>query len=347
MRVPVESTARPSISDDVPLAAPTIYYVPLAAAAAAYAMLAWMTGPYAPRQPLDTPNERSLHVTPVPRTGGIAIVLAALGAGLALGTPWPLLAGVLALALVSFLDDRRPLSPRVRLSAHVLVAAAWLTLALEPVAPWLLLLLFLGIVWMTNLYNFMDGIDGLAGGMTAIGFGAYALAFLDHGLPGPALFSASVAAAAAAFLRFNFHPARIFLGDVGSIPLGFLAAALGLAGWKSGVWPLWFPLLVFSPFAVDATFTLVLRLARRERLSQAHRSHYYQRLVRLGLGHRRTALIEYALMLGCAAAALAGRQAPPAVQAGVVAASGAVYLGLAAWLEHRWARRPGAGSEAA
>jgi UDP-N-acetylmuramyl pentapeptide phosphotransferase/UDP-N-acetylglucosamine-1-phosphate transferase len=338
LRLPVESAVRHSNADAVPLAAPYVYLVPLAAAAVTYAALAWMTGPHAPRLPLDTPNVRSLHATPVPRSGGIAIMAGGFAAGLALGASWPLLGGLLALALLSYVDDHRPLPAKLRLSAHALVAVAWLALEMGPVSPWLLPLLFLGIVWMTNLYNFMDGIDGLAGGMAVIGFGAYALGFLDSGALELALLSASIAAAAAAFLRFNFHPARIFMGDVGSIPLGFLAAALGVAGWRDGVWPLWFPLLVFSPFAVDATFTLVLRLARRERLSQAHRDHYYQRLVRMGLGHRNTSLAEYALMIACAAAALAAREAPTAVQLSLVAASGAVYLALAAWLELRWAR---------
>jgi UDP-N-acetylmuramyl pentapeptide phosphotransferase/UDP-N-acetylglucosamine-1-phosphate transferase len=301
-------------------------------------MLAWMTGPYAPRLPLDTPNERSLHAAPIPRTGGIAIVLGTCGAGVALGMSVPLLGSILALALLSFLDDRRPLSPRVRLTAHALVAAAWVALELNAATPWLLPFLFVGVVWMTNLYNFMDGIDGLAGGMATIGFGSYAIAFFESGQIAPALLSAAIAASALAFLRFNFQPARIFMGDVGSIPLGFAAAALGLTGWRDSAWPLWFPLLVFSPFAVDATFTLALRLARRERLSQAHRDHYYQRLVRMGLGHRRVALLEYALMLGCAAAALAAREASAAVQLAVVAGSGLAYLALAAWLERLWTR---------
>jgi UDP-N-acetylmuramyl pentapeptide phosphotransferase/UDP-N-acetylglucosamine-1-phosphate transferase len=97
---------------------------------------------------------------------------------------------------------------------------------------------------------------------------------------------AGVAAAAAGFLCFNFHPARIFMGDVGSVPLGFTAGALGLVGWRSGAWPLWFPLLVFAPFILDATVTLLRRALRGEKVWQAHRSHYYQRMVQMGLGHR-------------------------------------------------------------
>ena len=170
--------------------------------------------------------------------------------------------------------------------------------------------LALATMWVTNLYNFMDGSDGLAGGMALFGFGAYALAAW---LAGDAVFvvvAASIAAAAAAFLVFNFPPAKVFMGDAGSIPLGFLAAALGILGWRAGHWPLWFPVLVFSPFIIDASVTLARRLLRGERVWRAHRSHYYQRLVQLGWGHRNTALAEYALMAGCGAArALGARSA--------------------------------------
>lgn len=96
------------------------------------------------------------------------------------------------------------------------------------------------------------------------------------------------------------------MGDVGSIPLGFLAAALGLMGWQQGAWPLWFPVLVFSPFLADASVTLLRRLARGERFWQAHREHYYQRLIRMGWGHRRTAMLEYLLMVAVTASAVAG-----------------------------------------
>src|SRR5262249_56892173 len=124
--------------------------------------------------------------------------------------------------------------------------------------------------------NLRDGSDGLAGGMALIGFGAYAVAANDAGHGALAGVSIAVAAASAAFLFFNFAPARIFMGDVGSVPLGFLAGTLGILGWREGAWPLWFPMLVFAPFACDATLTLIRRLLRRERVWEAHREHYYQ-----------------------------------------------------------------------
>jgi UDP-N-acetylmuramyl pentapeptide phosphotransferase/UDP-N-acetylglucosamine-1-phosphate transferase len=174
--------------------------------------------------------------------------------------------------------------------------------------------------------------------MTVIGFGTYALAAHWAGAAALATLSAVLAASTAAFLISNFHPARIFMGDVGSVPLGFLCGALGIVGWRDDVWPLWFPMLVFAPFMCDATLTLVKRLLRGEKVSHAHREHYYQRLVRMGFGHRGTAYIEYAAMLGCALTALAARTQRPAAQLGAVAASAAVMIAIAVWVDLRWAR---------
>jgi UDP-GlcNAc:undecaprenyl-phosphate/decaprenyl-phosphate GlcNAc-1-phosphate transferase len=194
-----------------------------------------------------------------------------------------------------------------------------------------------GTAWMTNLYNFMDGSDGLAGGMSAVGFGCYGAAAWIGGEYALALLLLSVTAAALAFLAFNFPPARAFLGDSGSIPLGFMAAAVGILGWRVyGLWPYWFPALVFSPFAVDATVTLAKRALRREPVWRAHRDHYYQRLVRLGWSHRRTALAEYALMIACALAALALRDADTRVQLVALGAAAAAYVALMIAVDLAW-----------
>jgi UDP-N-acetylmuramyl pentapeptide phosphotransferase/UDP-N-acetylglucosamine-1-phosphate transferase len=201
--------------------------------------------------------------------------------------------------------------------------------------PWLLpLLLF--TVWMTNLYNFMDGSDGLAGGMALFGFGCYGMAAWLTGNEGFALLNFSIAGAALGFLAFNFHPAKVFMGDAGSIPLGFLAATLGIHGWQAGFWPLWFPLMVFSPFIVDATFTLFQRMMRGEKLSQAHRSHYYQRLVQMGWGHRNTALVEYALMALMGASALSALALPASGQYAMLLLAAALYLAIAAKIDRLW-----------
>ena len=288
---------------------------------------------------LDQPNERSLHERPVPRTGGIA-VLAGIASAVVLlkGAYWLPLALTLVLAALSLVDDLRDMPTPVRLIAHLTAAAVLVGSALWPAHPLEVVLLVLAIAWITNLYNFMDGSDGLAGGMALIGFGTYALAAYVAGDAVLAALCVAIAAAAAAFLVHNFPPARIFLGDVGSIPLGFLAGGLGLLGWGKGLWPLWFPVLVFGPFIGDATLTLLRRLARRERVWQAHRDHYYQRLVRMGFGHRGTAVVGYLVMAACAAVALFGRTEPPIIQ---ILASLAVAAGLgviAAWVDLRWSR---------
>jgi UDP-N-acetylmuramyl pentapeptide phosphotransferase/UDP-N-acetylglucosamine-1-phosphate transferase len=252
---------------------------------------------------MDHPNARSLHETPTPRIGGLGIM-----AGVAVASVLlvdvslaPVMLAAFTLAALSVLDDVRGLPVALRFLAHFIAAvAALLALGLS---GWSLLVGTLAVVWMTNLYNFMDGADGLAGGMAAIGFGALALAAWLGGAPELAALCAAIAAAALAFLRFNFPPARIFMGDAGSIPLGFLAAALGILGTQQDVWPWLFPLLVFSPFIVDASVTLARRGLRGEKIWQAHRSHYYQRVVLLGASHRQLAWAAYALMLASAALA--------------------------------------------
>jgi UDP-GlcNAc:undecaprenyl-phosphate GlcNAc-1-phosphate transferase len=286
--------------------------------------------------PLDKPNERSLHVVPVPRTGGIAIITGIVAAALWLRAGPSLLVPVFALAIASFFDDRHALPAAVRLLMHLVAAAIFLWLAAESSEAALLFVLLLAIAWITNLYNFMDGSDGLAGGMAVIGFGTYGIGAWLGGNLELELLAWSIAAAAMGFLIFNFPPAKIFMGDVGSIPLGFLAGAFGVAGWRQGLWPLWFPLAVFAPFIVDASMTLVRRLLRGERVWQAHRQHYYQRLILSGWSHRRTALSEYALMALCAVLAIAGLQQSPAGQIVLLSAL-ALTIALAMWaVDRRW-----------
>jgi len=288
---------------------------------------------------LDRPNERSLHQSPVPRTGGIPIVLvAASSLGFGAGPLWLPLSAAVALGVVSLLDDVRGMPAALRLSAHLGASLLVAWYVLSPMYMLELVVIGLALAWITNLYNFMDGSDGLAGGMAVTGFGTYALAAWQAGDEPLAVASVALAAAAAAFLAHNFHPARIFLGDVGAIPLGFLAGALGIVGWRDDAWPFLFPLLVFAPFIGDATMTLVRRLLRAERVWQAHREHYYQRLVRMGFGHRGTAYIVYAAMFLCAATALLARSQPPAAQAWIFIGVTLVLAAFAGWIDLRWAR---------
>ena len=253
---------------------------------------------------LDAPNDRSLHTVLTPRTGGLAIMLGVLASFALLGGLWSWIGIVLALMLISLIDDISGLPVRWRLALQVLLCTGFVWILMLGQPWWLKLLALPALIWMTNLYNFMDGADGLAGGMAVFGFGAYAIAaYLGQNQP-LAIMCGAIAASSLAFLMFNFHPAKIFMGDAGSIPLGFLSGAIGLYGWQRGLWLFWFPIMVFSPFIVDATVTLFKRGLRGEKVWQAHREHYYQRLVLIGWGHKKTALAEYILMLAIAICAL-------------------------------------------
>jgi UDP-N-acetylmuramyl pentapeptide phosphotransferase/UDP-N-acetylglucosamine-1-phosphate transferase len=315
----------------------TVIALPAAAFVITSALIAWMLQSRFARLALDHPNERSLHVNPVPRTGGVAIMVAVACAGLVLlpaSLVW--LAPAAALALLSFVDDLRGLPVAVRFAGQLVISCLFACWVLQDLPLTWIAVATLAAAWLANLYNFMDGSDGLAGGMAVIGFGCSGLAALAAGDVPLAAASFSITGAAAAFLVFNLHPARIFMGDVGSIPLGFLAAAIGVLGWRGGAWPLWFPLLVFSPFVVDATVTLTRRLVRGDKVWQAHKEHYYQRLVRMGLGHRRTALIEYLVMLAAGASALWAAHRDQSVQVAVLAVWGVLYAFAMHAIDRLW-----------
>jgi UDP-N-acetylmuramyl pentapeptide phosphotransferase/UDP-N-acetylglucosamine-1-phosphate transferase len=314
-------------------------WAPLTAFAAALLAVGWLARGRLSTLVLDHPNTRSLHEAPVPRTGGLGLLAgAALATGIiAPGLPVALWIACGVLLAVSFLEDLRGIPAAGRFAVHIAVSALFAaTLLADEHGPLVIAIATLAIAWMANLYNFMDGSDGLAGGMALFGFGFYGVAAWLAGSTGFALVNFSIAAAAGAFLVFNFHPARIFMGDAGSVPLGFLAAALGLIGWLQRDWTWWFPVLVFSPFLVDASVTLARRALRREKPWQAHRDHYYQRLVRLGWGHGRTALAEYAVMAACGIAALAALALPAGPQAGVLVAVAGTYLVIIMLVERAW-----------
>lgn len=313
-------------------------YAPLISALVTLLVTAILLSSKLGRRIKDIPNERSLHKTPIPRVGGVGVV-----AGVLVGwavlfhslSLWILLPLLLLFSL-SLIDDIRGLSVRIRFLMHFLAAVCvvwgeglFSANFLFAVAAILM------IVWVINLYNFMDGSDGLAGGMAFFGFSSYGAAALLGGNESLAMMCFSVATAALGFLYFNFYPAKVFMGDAGSIPLGFLAAAMGIVGWHKNIWPIWFPVMVFSPFVLDATATLLKRALRGERVWQAHREHYYQRVVQLGAGHRNTALVEYALMGLVGISALWALQHP-----GTQLALGTVWFliyGFAmAGLDYRW-----------
>ena len=326
----------------------------------------WATGRFARGQfqgiRLDVPNERSLHQVPTPRTGGLAVMGAFLLAVLALtlagafdrsdtglyrvsspGIWIGLIAAILT--LVSLADDRMNLPVIFRLGVQaglvsVLVVGIDLTLPAIPLPSWGSLALgpiaipasILLLVWVTNLYNFMDGMDGFAGGMTVFGGSALACLAWDAGDPVLPVFSLLLGTAAAGFLTHNFPPAKIFLGDAGSIPIGFVFGALMILGVREQVFDIWVPGMVFSPFIVDATVTLIRRMVRGEKIWQAHRSHFYQRAVLLGWGHRRTVLGEYALMAVCAGLAALYQSGAEPQKLTVLMVWGAILVGLMAMI---------------
>jgi Fuc2NAc and GlcNAc transferase len=255
---------------------------------------------------VDVPNDRSSHHAPTPRGGGVSIVVTASTALLILyclgAVPGEVLVAIvgggLAVAAVGLIDDRQRVSARVRIVVHV-AAAVWALGWLGGLAPlrvgdqlivlgWAGYVLgVLGIVWVLNLFNFMDGIDGIAASEAV--FVCFAGGLLAAN-PAVAAVGVTLGCACLGFLRWNWPPARIFMGDVGSGYLGYAVAVLALAAARSNSVALWVWLILGGVFFVDATMTLVRRLARGERVYQAHRSHAYQWIARRWGSHRRVTI---------------------------------------------------------
>lgn len=259
---------------------------------------------YALRQGvLDLPNSRSSHTRPTPRGGGIAIVCAfsifviLTEVGLPTASKWALLLGGLMIALLGFCDDHGHISARWRFLAQgLIVTLCLIAMGGFPAfdAPWgrvenqviIQIFGFLFLVWMINLYNFMDGIDGLAAGEATVVGTCYAALLYFYGPASVATLALGLAIASAGFLIWNFPPARIFMGDAGS---GFLGIALGLIAVLAAQWDdrfLYSFVILFGVFIVDATVTLIRRLLGGQRVYEAHRSHAYQQLTRRARAHK-------------------------------------------------------------
>ena len=261
------------------------------------------------RQILDHPNHRSSHDRPIPRGGGLAVVAAVVagwGAAFALGQApsallWPLVAAG-GLAVVSFLDDLYGLGARLRLLAQSAAVALGLWGVpghglfgefLPAPVDWVVTAVIW--LWFINLFNFMDGIDGISGVETVViagGLAGVAYALGGAAMAGLFVPALVVVAAAAGFLRWNWHPARIFLGDVGSVPLGYLLGwlAIAAAGLDNVGGPIWTACLILPLYYfVDATVTLFRRLARGTNIFEAHREHFYQKAVMAGRRHDQVA----------------------------------------------------------
>lgn len=302
---------------------------------------------------LDRPTHRSSHTVPTPRGGGLAIAVpvfvgvAALAAldriqtDIAVG----LIGGGVLIAGIGFIDDRRPLSPLSRLAAHVsgaVWAVGWMGgldvidvgVARIPLGLLGTVVAVVGIVWLTNLYNFMDGIDGLAAG-EGVAVGAIAgVALFLAGARGLGETAWVVAAGCAGFLVWNWHPARIFMGDVGSGLLGFLFGALAIRSAVDGALPLMGWVILLGVFVFDATVTLIRRAAAGARWYEAHRDHAYQRLVRAGFGHRQVTTGVLAVNLALGALTLwSGTE--PRSQAPALVAALLILGGLYLWVERQ------------
>lgn len=255
---------------------------------------------------LDVPNARSSHDRPTPRGGGIAIVLASVGAWgtltllrvLPVDVFMALAGGGIAVASVGLLDDHFQLSARVRFTVHV-AAALWAVMWLGGLPPFVVgehvvslgwvgyVLAVLAIVWTLNLFNFMDGIDGIAASEAVfVAWSGVLLAVIGGSTSGTSMAALALGASACGFLLWNWPPARIFMGDVGSGYIGYAIAVLALAAGRDNPAALLAWLLLGGTFFVDATATLIRRLARRERVHEAHRSHAYQHLARRWRSHR-------------------------------------------------------------
>jgi UDP-N-acetylmuramyl pentapeptide phosphotransferase/UDP-N-acetylglucosamine-1-phosphate transferase len=279
---------------------------------------------------LDHPNERSSHQLPTPRGGGIAVV-AVIAAGWLLIALSPGIAGAggsgqqvlvvvlaagLALAVLSFFDDLRGLPVLLRLGAQIAAVAVVILVLPDqvrvfqetlPIAADRALTAFVWL-WFINAYNFMDGIDGITAVETgSIGAGLALLALFGLAAGDIGLAGAVIAGAAVGFGLWNWHPAKLFLGDVGSIPLGYLLGFLLLVLAAQGQWAA--ALLLPLYYLGDASVTLVRRLSKRERVWQAHRSHYYQQAARAWGDHSRVSLtILAANLVLIAISILAGGQ---------------------------------------
>ena len=293
--------------------------------AASLASTGWMLWLLRARAVLDYPNERSSHSTPTPKGAGIAVIGCIAIAWITVAWPTPvagdtvaIVTAAIALAILSWFDDLRGLSPLWRLLAQIVAVAFVLSLTWDTPAPengyfggllpgaWDTVAAGLVWVWFINLFNFMDGIDGIAGvEAAAIGIGV-ALVAATAGLAplfGP--FGIAIAASALGFLWWNWHPARIFLGDVGSVPLGFLLGWLLLELAATGQWAAAIILPLY--YLGDATITLVRRGMRGDKVWQAHREHFYQQAVARGLSHAEVAryivMADLALIASAVAAA--------------------------------------------
>jgi UDP-GlcNAc:undecaprenyl-phosphate GlcNAc-1-phosphate transferase len=279
---------------------------------------------------VDEPGERRrLHVRPVPRLGGIALFLGLLVPALAfldLSGPWRgiILGGAVAVT-VGLVDDFRGLHWWAKLGGQGAAAGVAVAfgvtvdrftfpfLGIHDLSPWIgVPATLLWIVALMNMVNFLDGLDGLAAGIAAISGSTFAVIALSLGKPEAAVLSAIVAGACFGFLRHNFYPARIFMGDSGALLLGFVLATVAVQGLlkTAATVALFFPLLVLAIPIIDTSFVVVRRLKHGEKLYVADQAHLHHRFLRRGVSQQRATVTMWAWCATLAGAALATRFVP-------------------------------------
>lgn len=279
----------------------------LMAALLSFALTGLATWYSSARGLLDRPGERSSHSRPTPRGGGAGLVAALLIVTFTAASPelpafWRHAAAPLAavLALLGWTDDHRPLSAWLRFAVQLAVSCLLLWSAAHN--GWLIgvpvvLLAGLFVIWMTNLYNFMDGSNGMAATQGVFAGMVLAWLFLLGGNDSFALVALLVAAVCAGFLPWNLGRARVFMGDVGSLPLGFIFAALVVAGAGSGSIALPVGLMVMMVFLADSSMTLLVRVLRGEQWYNPHKQHLYQRMIARGSTHGQVLSLYLAMNL--------------------------------------------------
>ena len=312
-------------------------------------------------QIVDRPNDRTLHQGAIPRGGGLVIAVVLIVSLLALGyisDRLQMLGAVgliiLCWALLSWWDDRHQLSASVRvliqggLSVLIILAFGYVdviqvsqtnavALGLSGAA-----ITWVGMMWFTNMYNFMDGMDGLAASQSIIGAVTISFWLWNFGDQSLALTCMLLASACYGFIIWNWYPAKIFLGDVGSITLGAFFSILIIIGSHRYAFPVLSFVLLFGVFVFDASLTVMRRIVRREKFWLPHRSHYYQRLAQQGLAHDRIVIGLIVLMLICSLLATISLQYRDIIWLCVVAEL--VLLSVAAFavsrLENKIGRAP-------
>jgi len=301
---------------------------------------------------VDRPNERTLHQGSIPRGGGVVIagfLIISLLVAAVLGDRFAFFAGLALLmsgwTLLAWRDDHQDLSPRFRLIVQILLALLTVTAFgwVDNVEGFALgwfgaLITVLGIIWLANLYNFMDGMDGLAASQSIIASITLGFWFFMAANTELAMVCLVVAASSYGFLLWNWRPAKIFMGDVGSITLGAFFATMIVIAANRHDFPVLSLVLVFSIFIADASITIALRALRGEKVWLPHRSHFYQRLGALGISHAKIVSAAIILMLLCSVIATITVLYRDMIELGILLVLVIVFSSVSwvVWLESRY-----------